>query len=210
MGAAGARQTMQQMRDAGFADRTRALLHLAVDRYAAVKSLPLRPDLKSAAVPAIERRLDEEAEDRVLLEAAGAGAAIGSAKAIDRLEAMLSSQERADLRMEIVLILTELRTSRARKILNTVARDPRFDADEIRQAAVWGLEKAGLRHYEDLLPFIADPVRDVALHAIVGFGSDADVHVIDRLIADLLTQDHARSPAASEFRELVRRATGKP
>jgi hypothetical protein len=84
------------------------------------------------------------------------------------------------------------------KILNRVATDPRFEADEIRQAAVWGLGKAGLRRYEDLLPFIGDPDRDVALHAIVGFGCDANAAVIDRLIADLLAEDHTRAPAACE------------
>jgi hypothetical protein len=58
---------------------------------------------------------DAETEDRVLLEAAGAGTALGSAKAVDKLEAMLRSQERADLRMETVLILTELRVRGARE-----------------------------------------------------------------------------------------------
>ena len=170
----------------------------AVDRYAAVKSLPFRPDLKAATLPAIETRLDAEVEDRVRLEAAGAGTALGSAKAIDRLAAMLWGQGRADLRMEAVLILTELQATGAREILNRVAMDSRFDRDEIRQAAVWGLGKAGLRQYDDLLPFIGDPDRDVALHAIVGFGEDAGQSVIDRLIADLIAEDHARSPAASE------------
>ena len=100
--------------------------------------------------------------------------------------------------MEAVLILTELRARGAREILNRVATDPRFDTDEIRQAAVWGLGKAGLRQDHDLLPFISDSDRDVALHAIVGFGNDAGAEVIDSLIADLLAEDHARAPAASE------------
>lgn len=170
----------------------------AVDRYAAVKSLPFRPELKSAAVSAIESRLDDETEDRVLLEAAGVGIALGSGKAIKRIETILWNQERADLRMETVLILTELRTPGARKILNSVAKARRFERDEIRQAAVWGLGKAGLRQYEDLLPFISDPDPDVALHAIVGFGDDAGTRVVDCLIADLISKDHVRAPAASE------------
>ena len=169
-----------------------------VDRYAAVKSLPFRQDLAPQATSAIERLLDEESEERVLLEAAGAGTALGSARAIERLEAMLRSQERADLRMEAVLILTELRAPGAREMLNRVAMADQFEGDEIRQAAVWGLGKAGLRQYSDLLPFIGDPDRDVALHAIVGFGDDAGGQVIDGLIADLLAEDHARAPAASE------------
>ena len=63
---------------------------------------------------------------------------------------------------------------------------------------MWGLGKAGLRQYGDLLPFISDPDRDVALHAIVGFGDDAGAKVIDSLIADLLGEDRGRAPAASE------------
>ena len=66
-------------------------------------------------MPALEARLDVEGEDRVLLEAAGAGTALGSAKALDRLATMLWSQEREDLRMEAVLILTELRAPGARE-----------------------------------------------------------------------------------------------
>lgn len=100
--------------------------------------------------------------------------------------------------MEAVLILTELRVTAARDILNRVATDPRFENDEIRQAAVWGLGKAGLRRYEDLLAFIGDNDRDVALHAIVGFGHDVEESIIDRLISCLHTGDATRAPAASE------------
>jgi len=37
-----------------------------------------------------------------------------------------------------------------------VAGRQQFEGDEIRQAAVWGLGKSGLKAYEELLPFIAD------------------------------------------------------
>lgn len=175
----------------------------AVDRYAAVKSLPFRDDLRDRAISAIEKRLDKETEDRVLLEAAGAGTALGSTKASEKLAAMLWNQERADLRMEAVLILTELRAPDAREILNRVARDPRFHGEEIRQAAVWGLGKAGLRKYGDLIPFIGDKDRDLALHAIAGFGDDAGAKVIDRLIEELISGDQDRAPAASEALRVI-------
>ena len=174
-----------------------------VDRYAAVKALPYRPDLRPRAVAAIEQRLDVETDDRVALEAAGAGSAIGSAKAGDRLRAVLWDHERADLRMEAVLILTELRSGDAREILNSVATDERFVQDEIRQAAVWGLGKAGVRAYGDLIPFIADSDRDVALHAIAGFGSDTSGPIIDRLIAELIAANRERAPAASEALRII-------
>ncbi len=43
--------------------------------------------------------------------------------------------------------------------------------DEIREAAVWGLGKAGLKAYEDILPYIGDEDENVVLHAIVAFGA---------------------------------------
>ena len=174
-----------------------------VDRYAAVKSLPFRPDLRKAAVSAIEQRLDVEPDERVLLEAAGAGSALGSAKAIERVQTLLWTQPRPDLRMEAVLILTELHSPEAHRLLLRVATDPRFALDEIRQAAVWGLGKAGLKQYDDLVPFIADQDRDVALHALAGFGPDTEVQVVDRLIGELHSSDVGRAPAASEALRII-------
>jgi hypothetical protein len=52
--------------------------------------------------------------------------------------------------------------------------------------------------YTDLLSFVGDEDRDVALHAIAGFGSDAPTNVIDDLISDLVSEDQHRAPAASE------------
>jgi hypothetical protein len=109
-----------------------------VDRYAVIKSLPFRPDLKAEAINAVEQRLEVELDNRVLLEAAGAGTALGSAKAQQRLETFVWDHHAADLRMEAVLILTERRSDSARDVLLRVANDPRFMGDEIRQAAVWG------------------------------------------------------------------------
>jgi hypothetical protein len=169
-----------------------------VDRYAAVKSLPYRPDKKRQAVAAIEERLDDERDERVLLEAAGAGTVLESEKAWKRLETFIWDQERVDLRMEAVFILTELRSPGARSVLGRVATDQRFADDEIRQAAVWGLGKAGLRKYGDLVPFIGDKDRDVVLHAIAAFGEDTSAPVIDKLIAELVTGDKRTAPAASE------------
>jgi hypothetical protein len=174
-----------------------------VDRYAAVKSLPFRADLHHEAIGAIDHRLDVESDARVLLEAAGAGTALGSAKARERLESLLWHGERGDLRMEAVLILTELRAPGAHEILSAVITSPNFAYEEIRQAAVWGLGKAGLQRYDDLVPFIGDPDRDVALHAIAGFGENTPADVIDRLIVVLISGDPERAPAASEALRII-------
>src|SRR5208282_5810664 len=123
-------------------------------------------DDKRAVLAAIERRLDVEDDHRGLLEAAGAGTVLESEKAWARLRSFVWDHERADLRMEAVFVLTELRSPGAREVLCQVARDQRFAGDEIRQAAVWGLGKAGLRAYSDIIQFVGDPENDVALHAI--------------------------------------------
>ncbi len=169
-----------------------------VDRYAAVKSLPFRPDKREIALSAIERRLDVETDNRVLLEAAGSGAILGLAKAEERLEGFVWNHNGADLRMEAVLILTESNKPNARDILLRIAMDPRFAGDEIRQAAVWGLGKAGLKHYASLISFLGDPDPDVVLHAIAGFGTDVPTNVIDDLIREVNEANLRRAPAASE------------
>jgi hypothetical protein len=63
--------------------------------------------------------------------------------------------------------------------------------------------KAGLHQYGDLLPFIADQDRDVALHAVAGFGVDTPAEVVDHLIADLVAGDPQRAPAASEALRVI-------
>jgi hypothetical protein len=105
-----------------------------VDRYAAVKALPHREDLRERAVPWLEELLTSEPDERVALEAAGAAATLGSSAGQERIEAALWGDGRADLRMEAVLILTELGSAFAKRELKRIAGDSRFVGDEIRQA----------------------------------------------------------------------------
>lgn len=175
----------------------------AVDRYAAVKSLPYRDDLRAKAVPALEALLKTEQEERVALEAAGASAALGSPLGQDQITRVLWGNSREDLRMESVLILTELASSFARGELVRVAGEKKFLGNEIRQAAVWGLGKRGLKAYSDILPYIGDEDENVALHAIVAFGSDTPEPVIWNLVEELAKGDGRRAPAASEALRLI-------
>jgi hypothetical protein len=175
----------------------------AVDRYAAVKALPYREDLRGRAVPALESLLTKEADERVALEAAGSAATLGSHLGQERIEAVLRGVGRADLRMEAVLILTELGSDFARRELVRLIGDRRFAGDEIRQAAVWGLGKTGLKAYKELLPFIADEDENVALHAIVAFGSDTPEPTVRKLVGELVKADPRRAPAASEALRLI-------
>ena len=175
----------------------------AVDRYAAVKAIPRRNDLRRRGVSALEDLLQREQEERVALEAAGSSATLGSSLGQDRIGGVLHGDGRKDMQMEAVLILTELGSSFARRELVGVASAQRFAGEEIRQSAVWGLGKAGLRAYEEILPFIADPDENVALHAIVAFGVDTPEAVIRRLVKDLVAADDRRAPAASEALRMI-------
>ena len=171
-----------------------------VDRYAAVKSLPHREDPRDTAVAALEHLIPNETEDRVALEAAGSAVILGSNLGEDRIaDFVWNNDDRPDLRMEAVLILTELgRSTFTHDQLTRIAVYESFQGNEIRQCAVWGIGKAGLRAYDDLLPFIDDPEENVALHAIAAFGNDTPRAVIDQLIQDLIAGDPRRAPAASE------------
>jgi hypothetical protein len=176
-----------------------------VDRYAAVKALRFRDYPGPRILPAVEDLLRREQEQRVALEAAGTAAALGSALGQDRIaEFIWHNEDRPDLRMEAVFILTELGSNAfTREQLTRIATAPAFQGQEIRQAAIWGLGKAGLKHYDDLLAFITDPEENVALHAIAGFGDDTPQAVIDGLVRDLLAGDPRRAPAASEALRII-------
>ncbi len=78
-----------------------------------------------------------------------------------------------------------------------------FTENEIRQAAVWGLGKAGLKSYSDLLTYIADAEENVALHAITGFDEHTPNKVIDNLVTMLVDGNDRISPAASEVLRII-------
>ena len=176
-----------------------------VDRYAAVKALRFRDETRDRVIRALEDFIRREPEERVALEAAGSAAALGSEFGQDQIARFVwDNEDRPELRMEAVFILTELgRRPFTRQQLNLIAADPRFDGDELQQAAVWALGKAGLKCYEDLLPFIDNADENLAFHAIVAFGPDTPRAVIDRLVQDLKANDPRRSPAASESLRII-------
>jgi len=176
-----------------------------LDRYAAVKALRFRDDPKERVVPALEKLIRQEIEERVALEASGSAAALGSELGQARISRFLwDNDDRPELRMEAVFILTELGHSPfTREQLNSIATDLRFEGDEIRQAAVWGLGKSGLKCYEDLLRFIDDADENLALHAIGAFGPDTPRPVIDRLVQELVVGPARRAAAASETLRII-------
>ena len=161
--------------------------------------------LTGSAIPALEGLIRRETEERVALEAAGSAAALGSEFGQERITRFVwDNDDRPDLRMEAVFILTELGHSPfTREQLNRVVADPRFEGDELRQAAVWALGKAGLKCYEEILPFIDDTDENLALHAIGAFGADTPRPVIDRLVQDLIASGPRRAAAASEALRII-------
>ena len=177
----------------------------AVDRYAAAKALRFRVAPRDQVIPPIEDLICRETEPRVALEAAGSAAALGSELGLEQITRFVwKNNDRPDLRMEAVFILAEIGHSRfTREQLNLILADPLFEGDELRQAAVWALGKAGLKCYEDLLPFIDVVDENLALHAIGGFGIDTPRPIIDCLVRDLIAGDPRRAPAASEALRII-------
>ncbi len=171
-----------------------------IDRLAAAKALRSRDDLHGEARGALDRTLAHESHPRVALEAAASAAALGLANGEDRIAStLLPGAAERDMAMEAIFILSDLRTSFARKQLLEVAAMAAPPGDERRQAAVWGLGKVGHQAYDELVRFIADDDRDAALHAIAAFGSDTPRGVIDSLTGILVDQHPNRAPAASEI-----------
>ncbi len=172
-----------------------------LDRYAAVKAIRFRPDLHNQARGPLDAMLDNEPESRVALETAASAATLGIAKGEDRLRTTLLGAGPSALSMEAILILTELKSPFARLELEQAAGH--FHGDERRQAAIWGLGKAGLKAYGDLIPFISDDEENVAYHAIAAFGTDVPVPVIERLIGLLIPGEPRTAAAASEALRVI-------
>ena len=179
--------------------------HNDVDRYAAVKSFPYGDGDRTKASQALETLITREREQRVKLEAAGSAAALGSTLRQETIAQFIWDEQAAhELRMEAVLILAELGDGGfTRELLKSIVAYPGFAENEVRQAAIWGLGKAGLRAYEDVLPFIADEEKNVALHAIGAFDANTPQRVIDRLVELLLHGDQRVAPAASEALRII-------
>lgn len=174
-----------------------------VDRYAAAKALRFRSDRQPAALPLLEKVLAGEREPRVALEIAGTAAALGLVPGESRIAEFLWNGDASDLSMEAILILTEIGGDFAHEQLARAAADPAFRGDERRQAAVWGLGKAGVRAYRDLLPYLNDPDENVAFHAIAAFGHDAARPIVQQLVRALSKGDPDLAPAASEALRVI-------
>jgi hypothetical protein len=147
----------------------------AIDRYAAVKAAGI-----DGRTPAVEGRLVEIAENeeedlRIRLEAVGSLARMNPSAYVPELlewvsKFALGNREEMAISMEGIFILSEQKSREALAALTTLASDSTMRS-EARSAAVWGLGAAGADDAGQVLPFIADPDDEVALHAIAGIGA---------------------------------------
>ncbi len=156
----------------------------AIDRYVAVKAAGL--DGREQAVEERLRKLAEDPEEdpRIRLEAWGGLARMRPFRYVPELLRWVgnfaegNSKEFA-LFMEGIFILSELGSSEAVDALGELASSSAL-SPEARSAAVWGLGSTGADDARLVLPFIADPDDDVALHALAGIGA-----IDDGLLGDL-------------------------
>lgn len=177
-------------------------------RYSAAKALAFRDDLHRAAKPILEQQIGTDADMRVALEVANTAAGLGVTAAENFIRGVIRGQADGPMRMEAIFIVTELgrraQAAFATNELDSIAGDRvSFGEDEARQAAVWGLGHAGVRAYDRLVPYLADPEDNVALHAIAAFGPDAPAGVIAMLINGLLAGDVRHVPSCSAALQVI-------
>lgn len=159
------------------------------DRYVLAKSLSA---VGSKSDFPLLTTLMHDDDARVSLEAAGTLAKLGSVAGLNELLYAVHTPREEYLSMEAVLILSELSKSplakKAKAALLDIANDPAYEGDEIRQAAIWGLGKAGFSSFADLMPFLDSSSEEERIHAILGFGSVVPEKDLDRLV-DILADD---------------------
>lgn len=168
-----------------------------VDRYAAARAIPHLRSAEEWGIRALERAISGETDERVALEMAASAARLGAAFGMERISAAVWSHPRVDLRMEGLLILSELGTTLAAEELLRVASSDEFAGSELRQAAVWGLGRAGVGAFGRLVDFIADRDEGVALHAIAAYGPGTPTEAIEDLVARLVSGTPRARAAAS-------------
>jgi len=169
-----------------------------IDRYVAIKALGVvgtEPDIALVAKIA-----EGDPEGRVALEAAVALARLGDERGLVLIQSTINQPKIDFLRMEAVLALSEFRNHalapRCAAMLVECARNESLVGDEVRQAAIWGLGKDGLRTYQALLSFIDAPDINERVHAINAFGSDCSADVT-KMLASILVDTAASAQRRS-------------
>jgi hypothetical protein len=177
-----------------------------IDRYVAVKALGVVGG--ASDFPAISNIAERDPEGRVALEAAASLARLGSDRGLELLRAAIGNPQIPFLRMEAILALSELQgtplATRCADLLTEYAQAEVLVGDEVRQAAIWGLGKDGLRAYARLLAFLDAQAQEELVHAVCAFGADAGDAIADELVAVLTNQASSERKRASASFVLAR------
>ena len=175
-----------------------------IDRYSASKALPFYESIvRDDKVAALEIALANEVEERVALEMGASLARMDSAMGFDFIINKILHPVEKYIPMEAVFILTELNNDQSLTELERIAAAPEYEGDEIRQAAIWGMGKAGAKAYDRLIQFLDDDEDDVALHAIAGFDANTPNDTIDELIHLLISGSQRQKSAICSVLRLI-------
>lgn len=161
-----------------------------IDRYVAVKALGHVGH--TGDVGAIENIIKEDSDSRLGLEAAAALCRLGDSHGYELIQRAMESSEVPYLPIEAVFILTELARdlpgeSAAVQLLTWCANNGAFEGNEIRQAAIWGLGKAGAKQFTSLPQFFVGFPDEETIHAMEAFAeinSALAVSLLDSLLSE--------------------------
>lgn len=170
-----------------------------VDRYVAVKSLGFAGNTEDRKILFVVATNDPE--ERVALEASAALIRLGDERGLELIQRYIDNSLPDYLSMEAILILSEFRgtvlAAQCADLLVYFAQSEEFRGKELRQAAIWGLGKDGLRTYNRLLGFLDLPDNEELVHAVCAFGPDMDISIVDALIKMLLNSASSERQRAS-------------
>jgi hypothetical protein len=140
---------------------------LREDVYAAAKALGFMPELLSTSRAPLLALAQGESHPLLRLEAAAALARLNVNEGWAGIQAALAPDSAPDVRMESVLIATELKGNRASDLLHEVAVTT-SNPSELRAAAAWGMatQNRGLAE-TPLLELVANDDELVAVHSLV-------------------------------------------
>jgi hypothetical protein len=137
------------------------------DVYAAAKALGFMPELIAKSRVPLTSLAQGESHPLLRLEAAASLARLGINEGWAGIRSAVGPASSPDVRMESLLIATELRGENASELLHEVAIDP-SNPSELRAAAVWGMASQSRNLTETpLLELIADNDELLAVHSLV-------------------------------------------
>ena len=158
--------------------------------YAAAKALGHLPEIAEQSQRPLLRVVESHENDLLRLEASAALARLNVQEGWDFVSTICDSDDfPIDVKMEAVLILSEMRCQQSLDLLKQVTSKAGNES-EYRAAAVWGLSQVANEIGEsDLLEAMADPDELVAAHAIAGSTRVIDAENVAELLDRIGSDD---------------------